>query len=90
MKARPLPVAWATEVLVLDRVVMHVVEVALEIVFRLESMFPEAALPDAASPLTLAASADRLLRAPEGEPLLGELFLDPCPACRVLGIPQRQ
>src|SRR5512135_1338678 len=65
---------------------MDVVAESLELILIPEAMFPESPLPDPPSPVAPPRVADRLLRTAFGQPRLRELFLDPRPADRVIGI----
>ena len=49
MKARPRPIARAFHQPVLDRVVMHVIEMAVEVVDRFQRVLPKSRLPHAAT-----------------------------------------
>ena len=65
------------------RVVMDVVEVAVEVVFVGDGVFPIACLPDAPIAPLPAGGALWLLRSAGCQPGFGEFFLDPSPACRI-------
>lgn len=67
---------------VFDRVPMNVVEMAFEIVFVSNRVFPKLRLPDAATTVTLATRCNDGFIAATGKPTLRELRLNPLPAVR--------
>jgi hypothetical protein len=74
----------------LDRVVMNVVEVSLQILFIANRVLPEPRLPDPSPVASAAGLADGPLRPPGRQPPLGELLLDPGPTRRISIITRRQ
>src|SRR5436190_2510303 len=84
------PVARASYVAVLYRIVMKVVHVTLEIAFPIERVFPIAALPDAAFPPFAPGVRDDSFGPAAVKEGLGEFFLNSPPAQGVTVITRGQ
>ena len=74
----------------LDRIVMNVIEVTLEVVFVFQCVFPIPCLPHPASPCAPTSIADVSLSPALKQPLLREFLFDPAPAIRILIVAGRQ
>ena len=90
MKTRMRPLMRTTDVAVLHRVPMDVIEMCLEILFVFQRMLPIPRLPNPATPLTLTARGHNVIAAANLQPSLGKLFLQPTPAFGILAITRRQ
>jgi hypothetical protein len=71
---------------VFHRVIVNVINVALEIELVLDGMLPKPALPDCALSPPLTRIRSWALDAPQSQISLCELLLDPTPAYRMLSI----
>ena len=69
---------------------MDRVEVVLEVVFVLQSLFPEARLPHASPPFAPAPFADVRLGSSRAEPFFRKFFFDAAPALGVFIVTRRQ
>lgn len=82
------PIRRAFHISMLDRVVMDVVAVSLQVVFVFDRVFPKTALPNAATPTRFTRSRDRKLFSPQIQPCRSEIRFDPLPARRVIAVPR--
>ena len=89
MKARPFPFVRTSDVPVLHRIEVDVVEVLFEVVFVFDGMFPESTLPNSTTVFGALRLRNRLLAAPLLKPAAGEFPLDAAPARGVSSIPAR-
>ena len=84
------PFMGTADVAMLDWVVVNVIEVSLVVVLIANRVFPKSRLPDATSTLALPCFGNPGLSCSRCQPAFRELFLDPCPASRIVRIPRRQ
>ncbi len=77
VETRPRPIPRAFDVTVLHRIVMHVIEMLLEIVVIFQRVLPEFRLPDAPTALAAASRGLRLLATATLQPVFRKLLLDP-------------
>ena len=84
------PEVWTCYMFVLHRIVMHVIEMTVKIIFMANGVFPEPALPDAAGLLANAGIGAALFRATGREVGAGEPGFEKPQADGEVGIPARQ
>lgn len=72
-----------------DRVVVDVIEMALEVIFVFDRVFPELRLPDTLAPFVLASGRNIAFGSARGQPTTGKLSFDPLPSRRILRIARR-
>ena len=84
------PEVWTRYMFVLHRIVMHVIEMTVKIIFIAKGVFPEPALPDAAGLLANAGIGAALFRATGREVGAREPGFEEPQADGEVGIPARQ
>lgn len=68
---------WAIDETMLHRIVMHIIKMPFEILFRFYSMFPESRLPDSTTAFPFSGRRDARLLIACGQPSFCKFFLDP-------------
>ena len=84
------PLVGATDVAVLHRVPMDVIEMGREIVFIFQRVLPISGLPYPATPLPPPSSGNHEILAANLQPLFRKLLLQPTPTFRILAVTRRQ
>ena len=90
MKARRFPVAGAADQPVLDRIVVDVIEVRLEIVLVNDRMLPESALPDSSPAFVLFACGNSLVPTAARQKRLRKALLNDTPTRGIIRVPAGQ